>query len=257
MNTGIVTKAGLRLALPTLLIVLWWVSSAGSTSPFYPPLQEVLAAFRDTWLFTQVSADVVPSVRRLLIALLIAIVIGIAAGTALGRSRVLAAAVNPLVQFGRSLPGTALVPISVLLFGIGDVAKIVVIGFVCTFPVLLSAADAVRGVDPQLEDVARVYRLTRAQRVTQVLLPSAAPQIMAGIRTAMGIAFIMMVITELYAASNGIGYATMSARNSFDVPQMWAGTLLLGLLGVALSALFVLVERRVLRWHIGMTGRTL
>ncbi|GAA3739434.1 ABC transporter permease [Plantactinospora mayteni] len=248
-------RTGLRLLVPGLLVLLWWTTSAGSTSPFYPPLREVLAAFQESWLFARLGSDLVPSVTRLLAGLLIATVVGIAVGAALGRSRLLARALNPAVQFCRSVPGTALIPISVVLFGIGDGSKILVIAFVCVFPVLLNTVDAVRGVDPQLEDVARSYRLTPVQRLAFVLLPAAAPQIFAGIRTALGIAFIMMVVTELYAATNGVGFVTLSARNSFDVPQMWAGTVLLGLLGVALSALFLVLQRRVLRWHIGMTER--
>ncbi|MEU6646690.1 ABC transporter permease [Saccharomonospora sp. NPDC046836] len=249
------TRIGLRLVVPVLLLVLWWTTSAGSASPFYPPLSEVLASFQETWLFARVGSDVVPSLGRLLAGLLIACVVGIAAGVALGRVRVLSLAMNPAVQFCRSMPGAALIPVSVVLLGIGDGAKIGVIAFVCTFPVLLNTIDAVRGIDPQLEDVARSYRLTRAQRLTSVLLPAAAPQILAGIRTALAMAFIMMVVTELYAATNGVGFVTVSARNSFDVPQMWASTVLLGLLGVAVSALFLALQRRVLRWHIGMTGR--
>ncbi|RIV34328.1 ABC transporter permease [Micromonospora radicis] len=245
----------LRLLLPVLLVVGWWTTSAGSTSPFYPPLRDVLAAFGESWLFARLGSDLVPSVTRLLVGLLIATLVGIVIGVALGRSRLLARALNPVVQFCRSIPGTALVPVSVVLFGIGDGSKILVIAFVCLFPVLLSTLDAVRGIDPELEDVARSYRLTRAQRLAFVLLPAAAPQIFAGIRTALGIAFIMMVVTELYVASNGVGFVTLSARNSFDVPQMWAGTVLLGLLGVTLSALFLVLQRRVLRWHIRMTER--
>ncbi|WP_434740686.1 ABC transporter permease [Micromonospora sp. SH-82] len=249
-------RTGLRLLVPVLLVLLWWTTSAGSTSPFYPPLREVLAAFGESWLFARLGSDLVPSLTRLLVGLLIATIVGIAVGAALGRSRLLRQALNPAVQFCRSLPGAALIPVSVVLFGIGDGSKILVIAFVCLFPVLLNTVDAVRGVDPQLEDVARSYRLTPAQRLAFVLLPAAAPQIFAGIRTALGIAFIMMVVTELYAATNGVGFVTLSARNSFDVPQMWAGTVLLGLLGVALSALFLVLQRRVLRWHIGMTERT-
>jgi ABC-type nitrate/sulfonate/bicarbonate transport system permease component len=255
MRNDTVKRVGIRLLLPLVIVTTWWVTSAGSTSPFYPPLAEILESFRDTWIFNRVGTDVIPSLRRLLVALVLATVIGVAAGMALGRSRRLAQAFNPAIQFGRSVPGTALVPISVLLFGIGDGAKTVVIGFVCVFPILLNTIDAVRGVDPQLEDVARTFRLSRAQRLIHILLPASAPQIMAGVRTALGIGFIMMVITELYAAANGIGFVTMSARNAFDVPQMWAGTVLLGLLGVTLSTLFVLAERHILRWHTRMTEK--
>jgi ABC-type nitrate/sulfonate/bicarbonate transport system permease component len=250
-----VLRTCLRLIVPVLLVVLWWSTSTASSSPFYPPLSVVLQTFRETWLFAQLGSDVVPSLARLLAGLVIATLAGVAAGAAIGRSRLLAAAVNPAVQFGRSVPGTALVPVSVVLMGIGDAAKIAVIAFVCLFPVLLNTIDAVRGIDPQLEDVARSYRLTRTQRLVFVLLPAAAPQIFAGIRTALGIAFIMMVVTELYAATNGIGFVTVTARSSFDVPLMWAGTVLLGLLGVAVSVAFLALQRRVLRWHTGMTGR--
>lgn len=246
---------GLRLLVPVLLVLLWWATSVASSSPFYPPLNEVLRSFQETWLFARVGSDVVPSLARLLAGLLIATVVGVALGAALGRSRRLWQALNPSVQFGRSVPGTALVPVSVVLLGIGDVSKVVVIAFVCVFPVLLNTVDAVRGIDPQLEAVARSYRLTRGQRFAYLLLPAAAPQIFAGIRTALGIAFIMMVVTELYAATNGIGFVTVTARSSFDVPQMWAGTVLMGLLGVAVSVAFLALQRRVLRWHIGMTGR--
>ncbi len=249
-------RAGLRMAVPLLLVLVWWTTSQASTSPFYPPATDVLRAFRETWLFARAGSDVLPSLVRLLLGLLLATLAGVAAGVAIGRSRALARALNPAVQFARSVPGTALVPIAVVVLGIGDGAKIAVIAFVCLFPVLLTTADAVRGLDPQLEDVARSYRLTAGQRLTSVLLPAAAPQIFAGVRTALGIAFIMMVVTELYAATNGIGFVTVTARNSFDVPRMWAGSMLLGLLGVALSALFLLLQRRVLRWHAGLTERT-
>lgn len=249
-------RTGFRLVVPMLLVVVWWRTSSASDSPFYPPLGEVLQSFRETWLFARLGTDIVPSVWRMLAGLCLATAIGIGAGVLLGRVRLLARALNPGLQFGRAIPGTALVPVSVVLMGIGDLSKVVVIAFVCLFPVLLNTIDAVRGIDPQLEDVARSYRLSRTQRLFLVLLPASAPQIFAGVRTALGMAFIMMVVTELYAATNGVGFVTVTARNTFDVPQMWAGTVLLGILGVALSVLFLALQRRVLRWHIGMTERS-
>jgi ABC-type nitrate/sulfonate/bicarbonate transport system permease component len=186
----------------------------------------------------------------------LAIIFGVGGGLLLGRIALAAAALNPTLQFLRSVPGTSLVPLSVLLMGIGNLSKIAVIAFVCLFPVLLNAADAVRGIDPLLEEVARSYRLTRGQWLLVVVLPAAAPQIFAGVRTALGIAFIMMVVTELFAATNGIGYVTATARNTFDVPQMWAGMLLLGLLGIGINSLYLALQARVLRWHAAMAERS-
>jgi ABC-type nitrate/sulfonate/bicarbonate transport system permease component len=240
------------LLVPGALVVVWWLTSSAIASPVFPPLGDVLASFRETWLFARAGSDIVPSLSRLLAGLLLATVVGIAGGLALGRLAMVSTALNPSLQFLRSIPGTSLVPISVLLMGIGDISKIAVISVVCLFPVLLNAADAARGVDPLLEEVARSYRLTRRQWLLDVLLPASAPQIFAGIRTALGIAFIMMVVTELVAATNGIGYVTGTARNTFDVPQMWAGMLLLGLLGVGINGVFVAMQGRLLRWHTAM-----
>jgi ABC-type nitrate/sulfonate/bicarbonate transport system permease component len=113
----------------------------------------------------------------------------------------------------------------------------------------------VRGIERGLEDVGRTFRLTRRQRIFAVQLPSAAPQIFAGMRIALAIAFIMMIVTEMVGATSGIGFVTLNAQQSFQVPLMWSGMILLGVLGAFLNFLFLLVERRVLRWHYRSTGR--
>ncbi|MFC0532348.1 ABC transporter permease [Phytohabitans kaempferiae] len=247
----------MRLAVPTILPVLavlaWWVTSAGSASPYYPALSEILITFRNTWLFDGVRSDIFPSVGRMVAGFGLGVSGGIALGVVLGRIRVLGRALNPAVQFGRALPGATLVPISVIIFGIGDLGKILVIGFIAMFPVLLNTIDAVRSVDPQLEEVCRVFRLTRFQRLTSVLLPASAPQIFAGMRVSLQLSFIMMVVTEIFASINGIGHVTLEAKQMFDMPGMWAGMLLLGILGIASNGLVLLLQRRVLRWHTGQT----
>lgn len=240
---------GISLILPVALVLVWWFASLGNTSPFYPPLPAILEAFRENWLFAGVATDVAPSLGRMFAGYGIAVVAGVALGVVLGRIPVLLRAFNPLLQFCRALPATALVPVSIVLLGVGDTPKIVLIGFVSVFPVLLNTIDGVRSVDPVLEDVSRSFRLSRTQRVLQVQLPAAAPQIIAGMRVALTVAFVMMVVTELVAATNGIGYVTLQAQQSFQVPQMWAGMLLLGLLGIVFNRVFVLVEKRLLRWY--------
>jgi len=159
------------------------------------------------------------------------------------------------VQFARSIPATGLVPVSITLMGIGNAPKIWLIGFVCMFPILLNTIDGVRGIERGLEDVARTFRLTRRQRIFQIQLPSAAPQIFAGMRISLAFAFIMMIVTEMVGATSGIGFVTLNAQQSFQVPLMWAGMILLGVLGAFLNILFLLVERRVLAWHYRSTGR--
>lgn len=247
------TTTPLRVAfssiLPVAAVLIWWFASLDSTSPFFPPLKSILSAFADLWLFDRVGSDVVPSLVRMFAGFGIAVVVGVGLGVVLGRFPLVLRAFNPALQFLRALPATALVPVSIVLLGIGDTPKIVLIGFVSLFPILLNTIDGVRNVDEVLEDVTRSFRFSRRQRVLQVQLPAATPQILAGMRVALTVAFVLMVVTELVAATHGIGYVTLQAQQSFQVSQMWAGMLLLGILGVLINGAFVLIERRLLRWY--------
>ena len=248
-------SVGISLIVPVLIVVLWWVLSADNTSPFYPSLETILTNFRETWLFAHVGSDVVPSLERFVVGYLLAVVLGIGLGVLFGRLRTVDLAFQPSVQFARSIPATGLVPVSIALMGIGNAPKIWLIAFVCVFPILLNTIDGVRGIERGLEDVGRTFRLSRRQRIFQIQLPSAAPQIFAGMRIALAIAFIMMIVTEMVGATSGIGFVTLNAQQSFQVPLMWSGMILLGVLGAFLNFLFLLVERRVLRWHYQSTGR--
>ncbi|MCO4251248.1 ABC transporter permease [Pseudarthrobacter raffinosi] len=248
MNT-VLRSPFLPLLVPIAIIATWWFASAGSTSVFFPSLQDILIAFQETWLFAHFWSDIVPSVVRLIAGYIIACLAGIAVGLLLGRVRSLDAAFQPSVQFARAIPAVALIPVAILLFGIGDVAKIVLIAFCCFFPVLLNTIDGVRNVESGLEDVSRSFRLTRWQRAVSVQLPSAMPQIFAGMQTSLGFAFILGIVTEMTGSANGIGFITLEAQQSFTIDTMWSGMLLLGILGSLLNALFVLIEHRSLRWH--------
>ncbi len=135
--------------------------------------------------------------------------------------------------------------------------KVFIIAFVCLWPVLLNTIDGVAGVDPTLRETARVYGIRARDRLLKLTLPSAAPQIFAGMRTSVSLALILMVISEMVASTNGIGYFVLESQRQFDITDMWSGILLLGILGYVLNAIFTLVERRVLRWHRGARASAL
>jgi ABC-type nitrate/sulfonate/bicarbonate transport system permease component len=238
----------ISLILPVAIIIAWWFFSANSTSPFFPPLSKIFDTFGLTWPM-HVMTDIVPSLWRMLAGFLIASVIGVVLGALLGRVPIIAEALNPVLQFGRSLPATALVPVAIVLFGIGDTPKILLIAFVSTFPILLNTIDGVRNVDPVLEDVTRSFRLTRMQRVRWVQINAALPQVISGMRIALSLAFVVMVSSEMLGSTNGIGYVTLLAQQGFQIPLMWSGLILLGLIGLIINAIFVVVERSVLRWY--------
>ncbi|MGC9668636.1 ABC transporter permease [Planosporangium sp. 12N6] len=246
--TALVKRAVLALALPAALVAAWWFASAGSVDFYRPPLQKILAAFVDTWIGPRLVDDVLPSVGRLVTGYALALILGVALGVLIGLSPALRAAIEPLLEFLRAIPPPVLVPI-IMLFTFGNSLKILVIVSGCVWPILLNTVEGVRAVDPVLRDTCATYRITGATRLRQLVLRSASPQIMTGARQALSIGIILMVISEMFAASSGLGFTVVQFQRGFQIPEMWSGVLLLGLLGLVLSWTFRLVERRVLAWY--------
>ena len=250
-------ELALEIAVPIALVAVIWAYTASSETFYFPPLSDVFDRFADTWLFERVGSDVWPSLRRIAFGYTIAVAIGIAAGTALGSSRTLRRATAPIVEFLRSIPPPALIPFAIVVIGIGDDMKVFIIAFVCLWPILLNTIDGVTSVDPTLRETTRVYGISPRDRMRRVMLPAASPQIFAGMRTSLSLALILMVISEMVASTNGIGYFVLQSQRTFAIPEMWSGILLLGILGYTLNGAFVLIERRVLRWHRGARASAL
>jgi len=239
------------LAVPLAAITVWWFASAGSVDFYFPPLQTILEAFAARWGAEGLVRDVLPSVSRLLIGYLTAAVVGIALGTFVGLFRPARDLLAWVLEFFRAVPSPVTVPILILFFGIGDVMKIVVIIAACVWPILLNTEKGVRSTDEVLGDTSRVFGITGVARVRHYVLPGASPFIFAGLRQGLSFAVVVMVISELFAATNGIGFAVIQAQRTFDIPKMWAGIILIGLLGVVLATVFRFIERRQLRWYRG------
>ena len=127
----------------------------------------------------------------------------------------------------------------------------------CVWPVLLNTIDGVTGDRPDDARDRAVVRDQGRDRLQRIILPAASPQIFAGMRTSLSLALILMVISEMVASTNGIGFFVLQSQRSFAIPEMWSGILLLGLLGYVLNVAFVLIERRVLAWHRGARASAL
>jgi ABC-type nitrate/sulfonate/bicarbonate transport system permease component len=158
----------------------------------------------------------------------------------------------PHIEWWRAMPPPALLPISiVLLHSIGNRQKIAFIAFFCLFPILLNTIDGVRALDPTMLDTAKSYGVKRFERIRRIVLPGALPQIFAGLRTSMALAVIMMVLTEYFSSTSGVGYVLLISKNTLQLVTMWSAILLIGVLGYLLNLALILVERRVLAWHRG------
>jgi ABC-type nitrate/sulfonate/bicarbonate transport system permease component len=244
-----------ELWLPALLAAAWWFGSAQFHSIYFPSLSVIMVQFRKLWLFDHVWIDIMPSLEHLAVGYGIVLVVGVGLGIVLGLARKVDDAVWPVLEFARAMPGVAVLPLFMILFGIGTTMKVVLIAFGTFWPVLLNTIDGIRSVEPLLHDVAASFKLTFWQRLRYIILPAASPQIFAGARVALSIGIILILVSEMVGADRGIGYFVRSSERSFAIPEMWSGLIALGILGYVLNSLFRIFEAWALAWHRGMTAQ--
>ncbi len=218
---------------------------------FFPPLDQIFKAFYTFWMGPALLNDALPSLMRWAAAYALCVLFGVAIGVPMGLSPAARHVVGPIVAFLRSTPPPALLPIAMIILGIGSAMQVSMIVLVCVFPVLLSTADGVAEIHPTIRDVATTYRIPFRAELVRILLPAAAPRILAGMKTSCSMALMMIVLSEMFGSTNGIGFQILGALRSFAIAEMWAGILLIGVLGYAINFAFGSMERSLLRriWH--------
>lgn len=236
------------------LLGLWQWAALARPAPHLPPLENIAAGYIRLWHGDLLFSAIIPSMSRLAIGFFIAVAVGCVLGLMLGYLRGLDPWIRPVLEYLRFIPAVAILPAALLLFGPTDTMRIFVIAFGSVFPVLLAAIDGARRVEPLLLDVARVERLTVPERLFRVVLPAAMPSIFAGVRIALSIALVMMVISELIAADNGLGFYILRNQRLFQTANVYAGVLTIGTIGLVLTLALLAFEKRVLAWHRGWRG---
>src|SRR5215218_3388450 len=233
---------------------IWELSARGEGSFLVPTASAVAERAWHVWPTSEFLRNVEASLRRLAAGYAIGASVGVAVGVSMGSSRPLRLALEPLVELLRATPAVALVPALIVILGVGDRMLIAVIAFGVVFPVLVNSMDGVRAASPELRETASLFRMGRAERMLRVDLPAALPSIFAGLRVAVSIGLVMVVVSEFVGGGDGLGHYLLVERSQFNIPEMYAGILFLGLLGFVLNGVVVLVERRALFWHRGATG---
>jgi ABC-type nitrate/sulfonate/bicarbonate transport system permease component len=239
------------LAFIALLVALWQgLSSARLISPvFFPAPTRVWAEW---WL--QVSEGTLweplfETGTRMALGWLLASLAGIVLGALVGSSRRARDFLMPLLEFMRPLPASAIIPVAILFLGLSDRMAIAVIAFGAVWPVLLATVHGFVTVEPQLVELARTLCLPPRVVLRVVAIPSAVPDIVAGMRVSLAIALILAVVTEMQAAQTGLGQNILLAQRSYRSAELYAGIVTLGLLGYALNLVLERVEARLLRWR--------
>jgi len=253
-----------RWAVLAGLVALWELATWRAENPFFPRPTAIAEAIKEQWLsgppsrlfLTEaVREDVLPSLVRLLGGWAIAGVLGVSLGLAIGRSAWLEDFLAPVLHFLRAVPPPALLPVFIVLIGLGSSMQLAVIIFGVIWPILLNAVDGARSVPATQVDTARVFRVSRLRWLFGVVLPSASPKIFAGLRISLSLSLILMVISEQVGSSNGLGSSLVDAQRNFSLRSMWAVIVLLGVLGYLLNSGLLAIERRALRWHLGSSGQ--
>lgn len=233
------------------LLLAWEISvRAGMVEVFgLPAFSKVaLALFQFVWT-GEVVEVLVPSMRRWAIGYALAVAFGICIGILMGYFKFVYKLLEPITELVRPIPSPAYVPVAILFLGIDDAMKIFVIAFAAVFPTMISTFSGVRSIDSVQMGTAKTFGVSRLTTVVHVVLPAASPYIFTGMRVSLAVSLILTVIAEMIAGNSGIGYYILLAQRSFQIEQMYAGIVVLGLLGYALNRLFLLIEAVVLRWH--------
>jgi ABC-type nitrate/sulfonate/bicarbonate transport system permease component len=238
----------------------WQLWASARRSPFFPPPSAIVPRMYHLWfagplahllLTPSAVANVLPSLGRAVGGLAIAVAVGGPLGIAIGRSAAVSGYLSPVIHFGRSVPAVALVTVFIVVFRLGTQMEIAFIAFGTLWPILLNTIDGARAVDPLQMETARAFRLPAAQRLTALIVPATLPRFFAGLRISVSLSLVLMVIAELTGSTNGIGYQMNLASDQFDLTGLWAGIVMLGLLGYFLNAVVLGAEHHLLSWYRG------
>lgn len=243
-----------RLACLLLFFAVWeFLPRAGIVSPaFLSPPSDVLAAIAKLIETGQLNKHIVASLQRSLAGLSLAIAAGVSLGLLMGVIRRFEDFVDPLLQLFRQVSALALFPVFLLFFGIGEASKIAIIFWAAFWPVLLNTISGVKQVEKLLIHSALSMGATRGFIFFKVILPAASPSIFTGIRLAGAYSITALVAAEMIGSHAGLGFLTLNSQEIFQIPSMYAGIVLLALLGLALNYVLALLEKRLTRWRSGL-----
>ncbi|WP_407175072.1 ABC transporter permease [Bradyrhizobium sp. STM 3562] len=241
---------GKRSLLVLLLLALWEaVPRLGLADPaFLPPFSDVIAAGWQLAQSGELYDDVAASLLRALSGFLISVVLIVPLGLAVGWYARLGDLLNQFIEVCRNTAPLALLPVFILLLGIGELSKVTMVIYSCAWPLLLNTIAAVRQVDPLLVKSARTMGASPQQLFRKVILPAALPTIFVGIRLASASAMLVLVASEMVGAKAGLGYLIIYSQYSFLIPQMYFGILGITVIGLTFNALLEALERRLMRW---------
>lgn len=216
---------------------------------FLPGPDRAWAALVEGMVKGDLLVKVAGTVERMVYGWLLASLVGVLIGSAIGISARARAYLGPTLEFLRPLPASAIIPVAIAFLGLSDGMVLLVIGFGALWPMLLATVHGFAAVEPRLYEVSRALKLSRLEVIWKIALPNAMPDILAGMRLGLTVALILAVVGEMLAGRDGLGLWILLSARSFRAPDLFAGVILLGLVGLVSASLLSLAERHLLRWR--------
>ncbi len=242
----------LRVAVVIFLIAVMYVLNATSGNLTMPHPADVLDESLKMWTDGTMVRALGQSLTVLGLGYLLAVTTGILGGIILGGFRLVGRVLDPFVHAMNSTPGAAFIPLIIVWFGLFTEAKIVVVWNACMFPILISTAAGIANADKDLVEMGRSFGAQRATLFWQVMVPSAVPSILSGLRIGAAIATVGTVVSELYMAQSGLGGLLATAGNRFQMDRYFAVVVVLMALGSLITTLLRLAENRIGRWRVSL-----
>jgi ABC-type nitrate/sulfonate/bicarbonate transport system permease component len=240
-----------------LFLLLWECGSRSSPNLqlYLPPISQIIVALSELIFSGQITTHLLTTVHRFLEGYLLATAIAVSAGVVLGYFRFAHSLLEMVIEFLRPMPSVAIIPVVILLLGIGDSMIVTVTVYASMWPILVNTIDGVRRIERTLIDTGRTFGLGRRLMLWQIVLPAASPYIVTGLRISLSIALILVTTAEMIAGSRGLGFFILDEERSLHSSNMYAGIILVAVLGYALNRLFIALEMQAMRWHRGMGAR--
>ncbi|HVZ45837.1 MAG TPA: ABC transporter permease [Ramlibacter sp.] len=238
----------------TMLLVLaglWWLASHQEWvgKVFLPTPEATFRSLAEGIVDGKLAAFTAATVQRMVLGWLMASFAGIALGALIGISAGARVWIQPTLEFVRPLPASAVLPLAISIFGLSPGMVLSVVAFGAMWPVLLATVHGFASIEPRLREVCAALEVSRADFIWKVGLPSAMPDILAGMRLSMTVSLIVAVVGEMIASQAGLGQAILLAARSFRASELFAGIALLGLIGFASNALLAAAEKKLLIWQ--------
>jgi sulfonate transport system permease protein len=241
----------LGFAVVALLVALWQaIADLKLISPVYlPGPDRAFTALIHGLTASDLGAKLIGTIEHMIEGWLAASIVGVALGALIGSSRQARAFIAPTLEFLRPLPASAIIPVAIAIFGLSPAMALGVIAFGAIWPMLLATVHGFAAVEPRLYEVAKALRLTPAEVIFKIALPSATPDILAGLRLGLTVALILAVVCEMIAGLNGLGNWVLLSARMFRSADLFAGVILLGAVGFVGALALNIAERRLLAWR--------